>query len=311
MDTKTRASSFLPYLALMGTVVFWGLSFVSSKTILNAGVPPMTMAFSRFLIASVLLQVLLRIREPSARLRRPDILPLMASGFFGVTVYFFFESRGIRLTSASNASLIIATIPVFTVLAELVFRRKGISLPQWGGVLLSVAGVWIITRKPGEAAAAVPILGDLMMLGACLSWVVYISLSRDLHNRLSSLAITAWQAVFGTLFLAPIALAEYPQWVPIGPATAANILYLAVFCSSLGNFLYVYALSRLGPIAVSPSVNLIPVVGVLGGVILLREPLSLLQAAGGVVIVTGVVIVSGRPARAVRPMSEKYKRVIR
>jgi len=293
METKTRPSRLLPYLALLGTVLVWGLSFVSSKTILNAGVPPMSMVFLRFAVATVLLFLVLRIREPAARLGRADVLPLMASGFFGVTVYFFFESRGIRLTSASNASLIIATIPVFTVLAELVFRHKAVSPLQWGGVALSVAGVWIITRRASEGAAAVPVLGNLMMLGACLSWVVYMMLSRDLHGRLSDLSITTYQAAFGTLFLAPFALAEYPQWVPLGPLPAANILYLAVFCSALGNFLYVYALSRLGPVAVSPSVNLIPVVGVLGGVFLLGEPLSWTQIAGGVVIVAGVVVVNG------------------
>src|SRR5579864_811101 len=98
----------LPLLAVWGTVLFWGLSFVSSKTILNSGVPPMTMVCIRFLAASVILTVFLRRFDPGALLRRRDIVPLAVSGLFGVTVYFFFESRGIRLTSASHASLIIA-----------------------------------------------------------------------------------------------------------------------------------------------------------------------------------------------------------
>jgi drug/metabolite transporter (DMT)-like permease len=121
-------------------------------------------------------------------------------------------------------------------------------------------------------------------------------LSRDLHSSLSDLAITAYQAVFGTAFLAPLALSEHAQWVPITPLAAFNLLYLAVFCSSMGNFLYVYALSRLGPVAVSPSINLIPVVGVLGGVLLLGESVSWPQIAGGAVIVAGVAIVGRRQA---------------
>ncbi len=65
-----------------------------------------------------------------------------------------------------------------------------------------------------------------------------------------------------------------------------------MFCSALSNFLYVYSLSRLGPIAVSPYINLIPVVGVLGGVVLLGETVVLSQVLGGVVILAGVILVS-------------------
>ena len=71
-----------------------------------------------------------------------------------------------------------------------------------------------------------------------------------------------------------------------------NLAYLAVFCSALSNFLYVYALSRLGPIAVSPFINLIPVVGVLGGVALLGESIGWMQIFGGSVILAGVLMVS-------------------
>jgi drug/metabolite transporter (DMT)-like permease len=136
------------------------------------------------------------------------------------------------------------------------------------------------------------------MFGACVSWVCYMMVSRNLHTRLSDLAITAYQSLFGTAFLVPLALLEYRQWVPLTLAAAANLLYLAVFSSAVGNFLYMYALSRLGPIAVSPFVNLIPVVGVLGGVVILGETIGPVQIVGGIVIVTGVLMVSARTARA-------------
>jgi drug/metabolite transporter (DMT)-like permease len=132
------------------------------------------------------------------------------------------------------------------------------------------------------------------MFGACLAWVVYIILSRNLHERLSEIAITAYQALFGTAFLIPLALLEMRSWVPITLAAGLNLVYLAVFCSALSNFLYVYSLSRLGPIAVSPYVNLIPVVGVIGGVVLLGETVGWSQVLGGAVILAGVVLVSRR-----------------
>jgi drug/metabolite transporter (DMT)-like permease len=225
------------------------------------------------------------------------MVPLAISGLFGVTVYFFFESRGIRLTSASHASLIIAVIPVVTVIAETILFRTRISLLTGLGIALSVAGVVFVVQRPGAPRGGGSLAGDLFMFGACVSWVVYIILSKNLHQRLSEIAITAYQSLFGTAFLVPLALLEMHQWVPITLAAGLNLAYLAVFCSALSNFLYVYALSALGPIAVSPYINLIPVVGVLGGVVLLRESLVWSQLVGGAVILAGVLLVSRqRPA---------------
>jgi len=288
----------LPLFAIWGTVIFWGLSFVSSKTILNTGVPPMTMVCIRFVIATVVLNLFVRKFDPAARLRRKDVLPLAASGLFGVTIYFFFESRGIRLTSASHASLIIAVIPVVTVLAETILFRARISWLTGAGVVLSVVGVVFVVERPGAGVrGAVSLAGDLFMFGACVSWVVYIILSKNLHQRLSEIAITAYQSLFGTVFLIPLALLEMRQWVPITLTAGLNLAYLALFCSALSNFLYVHALSRLGPIAVSPYVNLIPIVGVLGGVVLLGETIAWSQIVGGIVILAGVLLVNRkRPA---------------
>jgi drug/metabolite transporter (DMT)-like permease len=291
---RALSAKAYPYLAVWGTVLLWGLSFVSSKTILNTGVPPMTMVSMRFLLTTVILNVLLRRVEPATRLERANIIPLLVSGLFGVTVYFFFESRGIKLTSASHASLIIAVIPVFTVLAELIFFRTRPTPLGVAGIALSVVGVYFVVRTPGVSLLSGSLAGDLFMFGACLSWVAYMMVSKNLHKRLSDLAITAYQSVFGTAFLVPLALMEFRQWVPVTPVAILNLLYLAVLSSAVGNFLYMYALSRLGPITVSPYVNMIPVVGVLGGVVLLGETITVLQVAGGVVIIAGVLMVSGK-----------------
>ena len=135
------------------------------------------------------------------------------------------------------------------------------------------------------------------MFGACGAWVAYILLTKKLHTRLSDIAITAYQALFGTIFLVPFCLLERGQWVPIPPAAWISLAYLAIFCSALSNFLYVVALSRLGPISVSPYLNMIPVVGVLGGVVLLGEGVAWFQVLGGVIILAGVLLVSrGQPA---------------
>jgi drug/metabolite transporter (DMT)-like permease len=298
MEPRTTRHRALPVLAILAVTVIWGLSFVSSKTILNAGVPPLTMVALRFLLTSAILGALLRIREPRGRLPRTAALPLVASGLVGITLYFFFESRGIRLTSASHASLIIATIPVFTLAAESLVYGTRIRWLAAVGIALSVAGTFLLVR--GSIAAGT-LVGDLLMFGACLSWVAYNMLSRNLHRSLSDLAITAWQAIVGTAVLVLLALTELRLWVPLTLPVVLNLVFLAVLSSAVGNFLYVYGLSRLGPAVVTPFLNLIPVVSAAGGAALLGERLDAWQIAGGAVIVVGVVLVrlrQGGPGEA-------------
>jgi drug/metabolite transporter (DMT)-like permease len=287
-------STLLPTLAALAVVLFWGMSFVSSKAILNTGFPPLSMALARFAVASLVLALLRRRLEPGKRFDARERLLLAASGFFGVSVYFFFETRGIKLTNASNAALIIATIPVFTVAAEHFFFRNPIRWMQGVGIALSILGVYLIVG-PGEKSLPGATIGNLFMLGACLSWVAYMSLSRRLHTAAPrNLSLTAWQNLAGAAFMLPFALTESRGWFLPGPVIWLNILYLALFCSALGYFLYQFALARLGPVRVSAYLNLVPVVGSLGGVIVLGEALAPLQALGGLVVVAGIFLVNLR-----------------
>jgi drug/metabolite transporter (DMT)-like permease len=288
----SRPSLLLPTLAMVAAVLFWGMSFVSSKAVLNTGFPPMTMVFLRFVIASiVLLPVHRRLEQPS-KLRGPrDRVVLVLSGIFGVSLYFFFETRGIKLTSASNAALIVATIPVFTVVADRLFFRNPLSWLQGVGISLSVLGVFFIVRRSStqfpQAAA-----GNLFMLGACLCWVAYIFLSRNLQRRAGGLFLTTWQSVIGLACLTPLVLLERSRWSYGGLSLWLNLLYLGVACSALSYFFYLYALSALGSVAVSSYINLIPVVGAVGGVVVLGERLAPVQILGAAVVIIGVSLVN-------------------
>ena len=302
MTTKA-GSRLLPTLAVLASMLLWGLSFVSSKAVLNTGFPPATMVALRFLIATALLLPLRRRLEPGVRLanltRRQRWL-LFWSGFTGVTVYFFFESRGIKLTSASNAALIIAAIPIFTVLAERLFFRTRIRGLQAAGIVLSVVGVYFIVRRsPTHFSHA--LAGNLFMLGACLSWVAYVVLSRDLHEPLAGLSLTAYQAAVGAVTLLPFALSELRSWRLPGTGVWLNILYLGIFCSGAAYFFYMYALARLGPVRTSSFTNLIPFIGAVGGLVLLGEKLSWPQLAGGLAVIGGVFLVNRRPRERVEP----------
>jgi drug/metabolite transporter (DMT)-like permease len=311
---KAAGGSAIPaHGALVAVVLLWGMSFTSTKIILNTGFPPLTIAFLRFAAASAVMFAILRMKEKRIAVSNADLLPLALSGLLGVTLYFFFENRGIRLTTASNASLIIATIPVFTVAADMVFFGHRVPLYKMGGIGLSIAGIYVLVRAgrgPGPAlAAGGEFAGSVLMLGACFSWVAYIILSKKFTFRLSRLVVTSYQFLFGSLFLAPLAFLERGSWVPMGFGPWLNLLFLTLLCSAAGYFLYQYGLFRLNPTTVSSYINLIPVFGALSGIVVLGERLLLMQVAGGIAVITGVLIVNlrigekGGPDRTTRAVS--------
>jgi drug/metabolite transporter (DMT)-like permease len=291
--SKDLRSILLPNLALLTTVGFWGLSFVSSKFILNTGLPPLTLAFFRFFIASVIFFPISRAIDHGTTIQKKDLIPLIATSLFGITIYFFFETTGIKLTSASNAALIIASIPIFTIIAEYIFYKTAIHWYKIVGVFLSIGGVYLIISRTIEAQLYPGVIkGNLFMLGACLSWVGYIIISKRLRQRLSGVICITYQFIFGTIFLFPLAIREFSGWFLPPPLAILNLLYLGIACSALGYFLYLYGLSRLEPVAVSTYTNLVPVIGTVGGVLILNEKILGSQIIGGAAIIIGIVIVN-------------------
>jgi drug/metabolite transporter (DMT)-like permease len=248
----------------------------------------MTLALLRFLVAASVLFAMLRKLEPNTRMARQD-MPLMAVSGLGLTAYFFFQNVGIQLTTASTASMILATIPILTVVGEfLVFKTK-LSLVKIISVILSIAGVYFIVAAPQQESSQ-GFLGDLFMLGASVAWVIYSLTTRPLSSRYSQLAIVTYQTIFSAVALLPSILIESWEWSSLNYAIILHLLYLGIFCSAVANYLYVYAMSILGVGGVSLFINLIPVISVLGGFAILQEPVSSLQIFGGAVILLSVYI---------------------
>ena len=283
--------------AIILTVLFWGFSFVSIKIAMEA-LPPMSLGAARFALAIVLLWFVKKKSCPDERLEVRDVPHLAGAGLVGVTAYFYFENNGVLLVSASEASIIIATIPVFTMVAERLLGGPRVAKRRWAGAALSVVGVWFV------AGATIAVTGSaagyLYMLGAAISWVGYAFLSRPIAARKSQVFIVFWQSVFGFVGFLPFTVAELPRWGQVSPAIVLHVAYLGVFCSAIGYWFYVKAINVLGVGQATIFVNLIPVVSVLASFLLLGERLGALQLLGGAVAVAGVYLATVSGARTRR-----------
>lgn len=269
--------------------VIWGLSFLSIKTAVVV-VPPMSLGLARFIIACVVLLLILAARKQFPHLAMKDLPLMAASGLVGVTLYFLGENNGVLRLSASEASIIIGTIPVLTMLAERLFTRIRLTGRQYVGASLSALGVMLIVVESLRLSPAP--LGYLFMGIAALSWVAYAFLTKPLLPSYDSLVISFWQNAFGAIGFVPFVFSEQVQWAAMTPVIAFNVLYLGIFCSAVGYLFYVISLKLLGASVASVFINLIPIVSVAASFLILGERLSLLQLAGGVVAIGGVYLAS-------------------
>lgn len=282
---------FLPTVALLFTILIWGMSFLSIKLAVEI-IPPMTLGLVRFVIASILLSIVVRIVEPNAKVNKKDMPMLALAGFIGVTLYFFFENNGIKLIQASTASIVIATIPIFTIIFEAIVFKTRLTKMKILSVVVSFLGVFLVVGWGFEALSPQTIAGCLFMLGAVIAWVIYTIITKPLFGKYSQITIVYYQTIFGTLLFIPFSLMETTVWSQVTPVIMFNVLYLGIFCSALGYYTYVYAMDNLGVSTSSLFLNLMPLVTVIASFFILKEHITLMQVLGGLLIVASVYMAS-------------------
>jgi len=289
MEGKNRIFAIL---AIFLAVLFWGLSYPITKALLDH-LLPVEIAFFRFTLAALFLLLLSLIRKP-LKVEKGDYIRLAAGGAVGIPLYFFFENNGINLTTASMASMIIATIPVFNALAGALFLRESSTRRRWAGVFLSFLGVYFIVsfglKQPGSGADILK--GNLLMLLGAFTWVVFTRINVPLLKKYDSTTVNLYQITVGAVLLAFIALPGGINVQAFSPMVILSLLYLGLFCSAAAYFLYMFALKNLGAAPVTTFINLIPVFGVMGGIFLLGETLLPGQVLGGAVVILGVTLVT-------------------
>jgi drug/metabolite transporter (DMT)-like permease len=280
------------YSALIVTVIFWGLSFVATKIALES-IPTFTIIFARFTLASLFFAVM-AVHNGFPSFTPRDHVKIFLTALFEPGLYFMFETLGLLHTSAPKASLIIATVPITVmILSALILKEKtgrlGIT-----GVFLSLVGIVVLITGDPEFHWSLggSVTGDLLILGAVISAALYIVGARELGHRYSSLDITTMQVLYGALFYTPLFIWQFPDisWSSISGRSWIGLLYLTV-CATVAAFLcYNYALTKIPASRASVFINGIPVVTAVGAWIILGERLTLLQGAGGILVLIAVFI---------------------
>lgn len=288
--------NLLVYIALTFTLLFWGLSFIGSKVALKY-LNQYCILFIRFFLAALLLLPLLLKRGfPKFKLKDQALLFLVS--IFQPGLYFFFEINGIRKTSASEASLIIALVPIFVLIMSYFLLKEKLTLIKFLSIILSIVGVFLLIGKNipflNDGISKDNLEGNLYMLGAVLSTSVYMIGIRKLSQVFSTEYITFTQFFYAALFFFPFAYKHLPQInlqsLPLSAYIA--MIFLTLACSIGAFFSYNYVLTKMPASKAVVWINAIPLVTVLGGYFILSEKLDKVQIFGGIIILISVYMIN-------------------
>lgn len=283
------------FVAVILAATIWGATAAIMKYTLQT-VPPFTLAFIRFGVATLLLYPFVR---KHTQITHHDAPMVALAGLSGIAFHIAFFFWGLKLTTALNAGIIIASTPLFTLLFAHIFLREKLKKNLVVAAILGLLGIGIIIAKDiAQQGLSLSPLGDLFVLIAILLFVVYEILSKKLFQTYPPSVITFYAFVVGVVFFAPLAFLESVQdstWVSRvnGPAVA-GILYGIFFSSFAAYSLWEWGLSKISASRVGFFFYLDPIVSTIAAVLLLSEVITVPFVLGAILIFLGIFLAEGR-----------------
>ena len=297
MAAPQPASSRAAYLFLTLMAVCFGGTWVAGKVAV-ASIPPLTLAATRFALASVLLWGWARTRRGGRRAAVADIPLILGMGLTAVAAYNVLFLYGLRLAPASDGAIIVpGMVPILA--AALARPVLGERIGRWGiaGLATALAGL-VFVMAPSGGAGSTRFLGDVLFFLGAGCWAIYAVIGKTATARFSPVNATLYATVTGTLFLLPFALAER-GWNSLRAAPGAawaGLLYLGIFGTVLAFVFFYEGVKRIGAGRAASFAFLVPIFGVVSSILMLGERLVPLTTVGGLLVLVGLWLVQRQPA---------------
>ena len=271
------------YLMGFGVAATWGMGMVFAKAGMEHFPPMLLMAFRSTLTAILLLWMV--------KLPRGSLVWLFLIAAISSTLQFFLTLTGLKYVDVSVAAFVVQMeIPILLLLGVLFLNEKP-GLRKWAGMIMALAGVFVISGQPTVYGSWYPII---LLLGGSLAWAIGQIMVRSLKD-VDGLTVCAWTAAFSApqLFVSS-ALFESGQLTAVMSAdwnAWLAVIYLGIIMTALGYGMW-YTLLRRHPVhVVGPFLLTLPVFSVIGGIFFLGEILTVTLVIGGLIIIGGVSLI--------------------
>jgi drug/metabolite transporter (DMT)-like permease len=276
-------------------MVFWAGNFIVVKGAIGI-LPPIGFTFLRYCVAATTLLILLRWREGAIRLPRGDVVPIFILGAVGFGCYQILWPVALQTIPAGDSALLIAATPVMTALLAMATGADTPNRIKVIGAFVSFAGVALVIAAGQGLDLGTSLFGDVLTLLAAGCWAFYTVFGAGFLRRHSPLLTTTWAIVAGTVFMAPLGIAQLltanvagdvAEW---GPPVFLAIVYAGTLAAGFANVIVFHGVKLLGPTRVTALQFLVPALAVGLAAVFLGEPIRPIQVVGGAIILAGVAL---------------------
>lgn len=294
MSPKVQPSKTLIYVASMFAILLWGMSYIWTDQLIEQEIPIFYFVFVRIFMAGLVLFLFNTAYARIKRIQRQDLGKFFLLAFFEPFIYFICETFGLKLTGSPTLSaMVVATIPLFSIGAGILFFREKINVINIVGILFSLVGIVLVAMAKGELGAHF-IWGVVLLVIAVIAEVGHASITKSLSGNYPSQTIVMYQFLIGSIYLFPLflwkGLDSFDVEVYFDGDVWYPIICLAILCSSLAFSLWVSTIKNLGVAKSSIFSALIPVAAALIAWVIGHEMLNQRQWVGIGISTLGVIL---------------------
>jgi len=286
-----KNKSWIPYGAALLSMIFWSFSFVWVKVVYEAYGPLTTVLF-RLLISSGLLLVFTLTSRKLQKIQPGDLKFFALLAFFEPFLYFMGESYGLLYVSSTIASVIVATIPLFSPIAAWYFHKEKLSRTNLWGLIITFLGVSLVVLDSSFNFTASP-LGVSLEFFAVLGAIGYASVLKGISHRYNTFTIITYQNLIGATYFLPFWLGlemhSFLQ-IPFDAKAFWAIIKLAIFASTFAFMLFTYSVRNLGINKSNTFINVIPICVAIIAYIVLGDQLNFHQMVGIAIVISGLFL---------------------
>ncbi len=291
MNTRTP----IPFtdVTLFSIAVIWALNFSVVKASLSE-IDPYSFNSIRFLLAAGLIWLIILWKKAWFSIPRKDWVPLILIGLIGNLLYQWLFIVGINLTFSANAAVMLGTIPIWIAIFSHFFTDEKMNLMKLIGVILAFAGVAAIVAGGENPLSFVSdtFTGDVIIVLAAITWAVYTIRSKRFLQNYTPLQFSGVMTTVGAVFLTGLMFISpgTTEWSAVSLPAYGGMVYSGALSIGLAYLIWNNGIVEVGPVKTSVYQNLVPVLGLIFGIVLLNESLMPIQYAGSAVVVLGIVI---------------------
>jgi len=286
-----KNKSWLPAGAAILSMIFWSFSFVWIKIVYEAYGPLTTILF-RLLISSGLMLAFTILSRKLQKIAPGDLKLFILMALFEPFLYFMGESYGLKYVSSTVASVIVATIPLFTPMVAWYFYKEKLSQTNLIGLVITFFGVSLVVLDSSFNFTASP-LGVSLEFLAVMGAIGYASVLKGISHRYNTFTIITYQNLIGAVFFLPFWLGfEFRDFTQVAFNAKAfgAIIKLAIFASTFAFILFTYSVRNLGINKSNIFINVIPVCVAVFAYLILGDQLDFHQMIGIAVVISGLFL---------------------